>query len=547
MNLIVIKLIKKIKIKRKTISTTILGILFLLSSIYITDFSVLSFNVEEISSKLFSEYTTHDPILIDSSDDFITYGFLGTGDLSSPYLIANYSITNGVDYSIEIKNVDDYFIIENCYTEGSTYGIILYNINTGRAIIRNNTNYNHYHGINIETSAQTQVVNNSVSECIYGIQIDFSAESVVQDNICTNNIYGVSSFWSEQTNLSNNTCQDNQVGIYLTTIYLTTISKNTLINNGLYVDFESIDDYSSLTFSDNTVNGLPISIIYNDVDTTIDSSLYGQIILLNCSGITVSNPLPITTINYGVHLFFSNSCIVQDTVQMNNYYGILAYNSPDAQISDNNCNNNYYELDELNKRGSGIQAEHSNNTIIKDNICINYGEGVSIIRSFNVDILGNTCDDNDDGIGVYSQDVNIKQNVLDSNTKGMWIMGSPSFTTSNLLIESNTITGSLFYGIDLRSYTANNIIHHNYLIDNGGITSQARDDGTNNIWYDTSTNQGNYWSDLSGSGSYSIDGSAGSVDPYPLSSVSEFSLIPAFLFAFLVFCTAIVPIIKKRK
>ena len=66
------------------------------------------------------------------------------------------------------------------------------------------------------------------------------------------------------------------------------------------------------------------------------------------------------------------------------------------------------------------------------------------------------------------------------------------------------------------------IIHHNALIDNYlDGTSQARDsselDDIENIWYDEILLEGNYWSDWV-SGVYYIDGSAGSVDPYPLSS-----------------------------
>jgi hypothetical protein len=49
-------------------------------------------------------------------------------------------------------------------------------------------------------------------------------------------------------------------------------------------------------------------------------------------------------------------------------------------------------------------------------------------------------------------------------------------------------------------------------------SSQAKDDGENNLWYDISVNEGNYWSNSKRRKDYSIDGSAGSVDPFPLSS-----------------------------
>jgi parallel beta-helix repeat protein len=537
---------KKINFERKIISISILGILLLLSGIHSTDLTISSLKDDEVPTKIIPNYTVHDPILIEYSSNFTDYGFDGAGTSGDPYLIANLSITTGAVYSIYIDGVSDYFIIENCYTEGSNFGI--YIEYCYGAIVRNNSNINHWVvGVYMLNCDDSQILNNTVTDCQSGVFIEHCYGAIVQDNILTNNEYGIHSWYSDSIDVTNNTCQNNFVAMYLGTIYHATISKNTLINNGLYLNFESVNEYFDLTFSDNTVNGLPILIFLNETGSSIDSSSLGQIILLNCSGVTVSNPLPVPTINYGVHLFFSNSCIIKDTKQMNNIIGILAYYSPDTEISNNDCSSDYYDLSYVNKNGPAIHAERSNNSIIKDNICDNFGQGVSIFRSFNVDILRNTCDHNDEGIGIYSQDVNIKENTLDGNFIGISIIGSSTLTTSNVFIESNTITGSSFYGIELRSYTANNIIHHNYLIDNGGITSQASDDGANNIWYDTSTNEGNYYSDWSGSGSYSIDGSAGSVDPYPLSSVSEYSFASILLFVVVTLCITIVPLLKKRK
>ena len=46
--------------------------------------------------------------------------------------------------------------------------------------------------------------------------------------------------------------------------------------------------------------------------------------------------------------------------------------------------------------------------------------------------------------------------------------------------------------------------------------SQARDTGVGNVWYDVSTMEGNFWSDWSGYGTYSIEGSAENEDIYPM-------------------------------
>lgn len=60
----------------------------------------------------------------------------------------------------------------------------------------------------------------------------------------------------------------------------------------------------------------------------------------------------------------------------------------------------------------------------------------------------------------------------------------------------------------------NNTIHHNSFVDN---TEQCTNDNwINNQWYDSKTNEGNYWSDYNGTGDYIIGGSAGARDPFPL-------------------------------
>ncbi len=536
-------MVKGIKIKKKIISISILGLIFVFSCLSSTDSTIFSFNGADVSNTLISGYTTHEPIWIDSSDDFSTYGFSGTGDPGTPYLIANYSITNGVDYSIKIINVDDYFIIENCYIEGSLHGITLYNIGTGRTIIRNNTCSDHTFGIYLHSSAQSQILNNTVSDTKWAINSEYCSESVIHNNTCTNGYVGISSSFSSQINISNNSLKDNYVGVDLFHIYATVIN-NTLINNGFNINFYFSSDYPFLTFTDNSINGLPIAIIYNEADETIDASLYGQIIVVNSSRITITDLSISPATIYGIHFFYSDSCIVTDIASLD----IYAYYSPDLEISSSTFINDFNALDEPNKYGTAIYTRYSNNALIQDNTCENYGNGVSSFRSNNSDILRNTCDDNDIGIAIYSQNCLLEDNNLNLNVVGITIMGSQTLEVTGISVISNTVTSSLGYGIEFYGNTTNNVIHHNVFQDNyPGGTSQAYDVGINNIWYDTSTNKGNFWSDWSGSGSYPIDGTAGSEDPYPLSSISEFSLKTAILFVILVSCIAIVPLIKKRK
>jgi len=119
-------------------------------------------------------------------------------------------------------------------------------------------------------------------------------------------------------------------------------------------------------------------------------------------------------------------------------------------------------------------------------------------------------------------------------------------------IINNLLQENEGYGLELIYDSHNNNIHHNAFVDNNlGGTSQAYDDCNTNYWYDSATQEGNYWSDWSGTGSYSIDGDADSVDLYPLDEPIEYTVVISttdetqlfFTFTLLI---AVVPLILMK-
>jgi hypothetical protein len=113
--------------------------------------------------------------------------------------------------------------------------------------------------------------------------------------------------------------------------------------------------------------------------------------------------------------------------------------------------------------------------------------GIVCWEGFAMIILGNTVFENIDGISIYMAPFSqLSLNVVENNTGiGITIGGESSFC----------------------------FIYQNYIGWNLG--GNALDDGSSNLW-DIGANQGNFWSDYSGTGAYSIPGSAGSVDNYPV-------------------------------
>jgi len=153
---------------------------------------------------------------------------------------------------------------------------------------------------------------------------------------------------------------------------------------------------------------------------------------------------------------------------------------------------------------------------------------ISNVAGFTATVINNTCNNNNIGILLrYSGRFTINNNTCNNNDNfgiGLYI-SDYCVVTYNLLQENKGYGVYSSYGSDI------NIIHHNNFVDNNleGTshtgTSQAYDDGGNNYWYDTATLEGNYWSDWSGTGNYSIDGYTDSVDLYPLDEPAEYITI----------------------
>jgi parallel beta-helix repeat protein len=96
---------------------------------------------------------------------------------------------------------------------------------------------------------------------------------------------------------------------------------------------------------------------------------------------------------------------------------------------------------------------------------------------------------------------------------GIYLQESSSFNN----ISNNFLKGNDF-GISIENSEYNIIYHNDFIENNLGGTSQSRDEGSNNSWYNVSISEGNYWSDWNGIGSYVIDSVTFGdvVDLYPL-------------------------------
>jgi len=350
------------------------------------------------------------------------------------------------------------------------------------------------------------------------------------------------------------------------------IKDNSFTEGGFYLDLDR-EQFNTLVLENNTVDDKKILFCKNVTETTVDdkkilfcknvtettisSQIYGQILLFHCKDIIVKN-LVLTNLYIGIGLFFSDTCEVYDNMILDCHFGIYDYNSYNTEISNNICdsnsvgiavvyarfsvlknntciNSNFYDGIQLsnsdcstaennncsfNKLGNGI-LDSSKESIIMNNVCVNNSYGIHLWFSEYTTIMNNKLNQNSGGIwALDAHDIRIYDNTIEYNTKfgGIVIQNSVEGIISNNLILEN-----IGYGVILTDGTADYVIHHNSFFNNlifSNALGQASDDGEGNYWYHRNTLIGNYWSDRGLSSKYKIDGTAESIDLYPLKDPS---------------------------
>ncbi len=523
--------------KKKT--TLLLILLIITLSIYASNINVQISAEENKYRPISLELSTHDPITITSDSNFTDYGFLGTGTSEDPYLIEGYNIITTSTSSIHITDTTKYFIIRNCYVDANNNGIYIRFAADGTATVINNTcSNNGGTGISLFFSGSSTVVNNTCSYNDWGIYLETSGNSTIINNTCNDNDRNdISLRNSGSSTIINNTCSNNNnYGIYLYFSSSSTVVNNTFTNCGLYIYENTLDAYLSNTVGNNWVNGKKLGFYTNLDSMIITEQVYGQLILINCTNVIVRDQI-LNNATIGLFLYSCPSSVIINNTCNNNGYGIRLYFSNSSTVANNTCSNN--------NRSDGISLFFSDSSTVANNTCSNnHSEGISLHSSDSSTVINNTCSSNNlEGIYLSSSDSStVINNTCNNNFNRGLVLGS-----SDCVVTYNLIQENRCYGVYSTPSSENNLIHHNTFVDNNlGGTSQANDRGTNNLWFDTITLEGNYWSDWSGTGNYSIDGDANSVDYFPLDEPVEYPTDENqlnFTFALLLL---VVPLFLKR-
>jgi parallel beta-helix repeat protein len=207
-------------------------------------------------------------------------------------------------------------------------------------------------------------------ELVSGIHLKSADYCIVSNNKCVNNGRGIFIESSNNNSIYNNTCSHNEEGVYLWYSPNNTLRNNILIGNGIVIRGSSCSwsplSYKSDIDESNTINGRPVY-YWKDVEGRKVPEDAGQIILVNCSNVTVENQ-NMKNLSVGIQIDCSSYITIRNNTFSNNQVGIRFDGSNNNSIFNNTFLGNKY----------GVEFHFSNNNSIYNNNCL---MNVYIIKS----------------------------------------------------------------------------------------------------------------------------------------------------------------------
>jgi parallel beta-helix repeat protein len=478
-----------------------------------------------------SQYTPHAPIVITSNQDFVDQGWPGNGTEISPYLIQNLSISSD-DTCISISSTDAYFNISDCYfsyssDEGQGTGVFLDTAQNG--IVEKCKFVDLYNGIWLIDSDNQIIAFNEIAVAGYAnIRLYQSDHCEVYNNSITEGgSFGILVLQVVDVLLANNSLRNELYGMKIDRSINCLIMDNEFEKAGLDLFGTEIDHFLTNTFEDNTVGGKPIAVLTGRSSETIDASVYGQLFLLDSSDCIVENG----NFNFrstGVFLAHCSDCVVRN---LNSVYNVLclvelhvcfntmvtgcditeAFNVGFRFRDTVNCTLTGCSSGSVLSGAAGVHLFGTVNTTISRNLF--QVRGIIGYSSIDCSIINNEFEGKvgtqEYGIRFSGpHNVTITGNKLHNLYTGIFFESG----STNVTIFNNSIHDNQYYGIKLDGTSDGFRIYNNSFWYNG--IANAMDDGLLNYW-DDGISVGNLWDDYSGTGVYSISGSAGSIDHFP--------------------------------
>ncbi|MHA1185541.1 MAG: right-handed parallel beta-helix repeat-containing protein [Candidatus Heimdallarchaeota archaeon] len=233
----------------------------------------------------------------------------------------------------------------------------------------------------------------------------------------------------------------------------------------------------------------------------------------------------------------NNTAIVMDNIAFGNNAGAFVLRSTHYAI----VSNNVAELDRVginitncfgvyvgnNTLTGGIPAGYSchsgilttncENIVILNNSISNFNNGFYSKKSSEMFLENNTILYSIEDYGIYlTEESNYNHIINNTICYSTTLDGIHLSESSDNEIAFNTLINNTDYGCNLQIDSLDNVIHHNNFLNNNHNSTQGFAASIDNSWYDTSLNEGNYWSNWNNTGVYNLIGVG--EDPYPLNT-----------------------------
>ncbi len=351
-------------------------------------------------------------------------------------------------------------LIDNT-ASSNTYGIYVFNSDEnefkGNDVSRNED------GFYLEDSSNNLIADNTVTENSgNGIWIDDSVQNEVRGNNVSNNEFrGIDLYQADRSVLDDNFLSDHSIGVDIAESINIKMSNNRMVRDSIYMWGQSLEHWDSHTIDlTNSVNGRPVYYWKNKEGQKIPDGA-GQVILVNCTGITVEDQ-NVSDGSAGILLGFSDGNTVVNNDASNNDKGMRLYESEDNEIRGNivsDNSNDWFTLsygiwlsssngnrlidnEASNTDGDGIYIRYSNdNSLVENEALNNHWRGIDISRSESNTIVKSKVLENRLGIRLqYSSGIAIEENEVQN---GIELRNSEGITLkkNTMLDEGLSIWG----------------------------------------------------------------------------------------------------------
>ncbi len=443
---------------------------------------------------------------------------VGITDCYNPFSSLHYEFINkpgSLINSTSSKNsdIDSYLINYNSSQSNHVKSIIA---------LKSSLSYTPHGSIHISSNIElaTIAIRGNGNKTTPYVLEGWSITAIGDDNDCIY-IQGTTNYFVIQNCLvSTGLTEDTGIRIEGVKEGTATIINNTCLNSGVGI---WIKRGRNSTVINNVCNdNMEIGIILDQsenskiINNTCNSNTQCGILLEDSAASVVEHNICYRNIGYGISVLRSwNSILTNNTCNdtQATYWGIYGEEFYGCGIDIKESDRIYITHNKCHKNEIGIVFNNSNLPVVANNTCNqNKLYNIGFRNGVFANIANNSCSQNF-VYGIYLENFNIslfKHNTFQKNLNGIYLTHS-----SYSLISWNYFLENQDYGIEISSKSYYNRIHHNFFLNNGGL-SQASDGGINNLWFDNSTMEGNYWSDYSGTQVYHLKGIANSFDPYPL-------------------------------